>query len=270
MNLSCFDGKVITSKDNPSVKLFGKLMTSKKTRMQYRMFPLEGVRLVFDALKSNAPVRRIFITESALEKNREKLEEFDCSEIDFTCISDELGDRISGTDKTQGIFAQCSFTERSEELGNLKKHGRYAVLYQLQDPGNAGMIIRTADALGLDGVIFSESCDIYNPKVIRSTMGSIFRIPVFHDIPVDDIFLAMNNAEIDTYAAVVDSRAQDIKNTDFNNGGGIFIGNEGNGLPTEISEKCTYKITIKMSGNTDSLNAAMATGIMMWELMKFE
>lgn len=132
------------------------------------------------------------------------------------------------------------------------------------------MIIRTADALGLDGVIFTESCDIYNPKVVRSTMGSIFRIPVYRDIPADDVFAAMDSAEINTYAAVVDRDAVDIKTVDFRNGGGIVIGNEGNGLPEEIILKCTQRITIKMNGNIDSLNAAMATGIIMWELMKFE
>ena len=119
-------------------------------------------------------------------------------------------------------------------------------------------------------MIFTESCDIYNPKVVRSTMGSIFRIPVYRDIPADDVFAAMDSAEINTYAAVVDRDAVDIKTVDFRNGGGIVIGNEGNGLPEEIILKCTQRITIKMNGNIDSLNAAMATGIIMWELMKFE
>ena len=228
MNISGFLSDTVTSKDNPSVKRFRKLMTSKKERFHNRLFALEGSRLVFDALKNNAPV------------------------------------------KTQGIFAECAFIDKTDKLSSLKKRGRYAVLYQLQDPGNAGMIIRTADALGLDGVIFTESCDIYNPKVVRSTMGSIFRIPVYRDIPADDVFAAMDSAEINTYAAVVDRDAVDIKTVDFRNGGGIVIGNEGNGLPEEIILKCTQRITIKMNGNIDSLNAAMATGIIMWELMKFE
>ena len=270
MYLQFSDEKIITSRDNPSIKLFMKLMSSKKARMQYRMFVLEGVRLVFDAIKSNAPVRKIFVTESALEKNRERFEELDFPEAEIICISDELGDRISGTDKTQGVFAQCGFIDRTDSISKLKKHGRYAVLYQLQDPGNAGMIIRTADALGLEGVIFSESCDIYNPKVIRATMGSVFRIPVFHDVSADDVFMALADAQIQPFAAVIDSDAENIKNVDFSDGGAIFIGNEGNGLPKETVEKCGRKVTIKMSGNTDSLNAAMATGIMMWELMKYE
>lgn len=270
MNISDFLSEPVTSKDNPSIKLFRKLMTSKKDRMQYKRFALEGSRLVFDALKSNAPVRKIFVTQSALEKYGDYLRNIECPDINIIVISDELGGKISDTGKTQGIFAECAFIDKTDRLGELKKNGRYAVLYQLQDPGNAGMIIRTADALGLDGVICSESCDIYNPKVVRSTMGSIFRIPVYRDIPVDDVFIAMDNAGISTYAAVVDKNADDIKTIDFSNGGGIIIGNEGNGLPEEIVLKCRERITIKMNGNIDSLNAAMATGIIMWELMKFE
>lgn len=270
MNISGFlsDSDIITSKDNPSVKLFKKLMTSKKERFQHRLFALEGSRLVFDALKSHAPVRKIFVTQSALVKYGDYFKNFEG--LNIIVISDELGGKISDTGKTQGIFAQCAFIDKTDKLSALKKGGRYAVLYQLQDPGNAGMIIRTADALGLDGVIFSESCDIYNPKVIRSTMGSVFRIPVYRDIPVDCVFTAMDNAGINTYAAVVDRNADDIKTVDFRNGGCIVIGNEGNGLPEEIVIKCTQRVTIKMNGNIDSLNAAMATGIIMWELMKFE
>ncbi len=261
-----FLSEVIISKDNPSVKLFRKLITSKKERIINRAFALEGKRLVFDALKNNAPIEKLFITESALEKYREQLKEYDS--IQKLLISDELGKRISDTGNTQGIFAQCSFIEERDNLINLKHRGKYVVLINIQDPGNAGMIIRTADALGLDGVIFSGSCDIYNPKVVRATMGSIFRIPVFYGIVEEDIFNKLKAFDIPSFAAVVDSNVKDLKTTDFSNGGAIFIGNEGNGLGESVISKCTEKITIKMNGNIESLNAAMATGIIMWELMK--
>ena len=115
---------------------------------------------------------------------------------------------------------------------------------------------------------FSESCDIYNPKTVRSTMGSLFRIPVYRDIAEDDIFLALDRAEIPSFAAVVDSDAADLRTVDFSGGGAIFTGNEGNGLSPETVLKCSHRITIKMSGNIESLNAAMAAGIIMWELTK--
>ena len=261
-----FISQHITSKDNSVIKNFRKLMTSKKERRLKRQFVLEGSRLVFDALKNNAPVTKILVTESALEKFCGELEKYRSREI--IRISDELGNKISDTGNTQGVFAQCDFMEECGVLKTLKAHGRYAVLSGLQDPGNAGMIIRTADAMGLDGVIFSGSCDIYNPKVIRATMGSVFRIPVFSDIEEDDVFMKLSAAQIPSYAAVVNMEACDVKSVDFSNGGAIFIGNEGNGLSEKTVSKCTYSITIKMNGNIESLDAAMATGIIMWELTK--
>lgn len=268
MNLFGFSTEIIRSKDNPSVKFFKKLMASKKDRQNNRLFVLEGRRLVFDALKENAPVRRVFITESAAADKAfgEKLSELINDDIKVMVISDEIGNKISDTGNTQGIFAECSFNEKYENTINLKKGGKYIVLYQLQDPGNAGMIIRTADAMGMDGVLFCNSCDVYNPKVVRSTMGSLFRVPVYRSVSLENIFSAAESSDLKTYAAVVEESASDLKKASFDSGGIIFIGNEGNGLPNEVSSVCNEKITIKMTGNIDSLNAAMAAGIMMWEL----
>ncbi len=270
LNNELFYGEIIKSKDNPKIKLYKKLSNSKKERYRYKLFVLEGSRLVFDAVKSNADIRQIYFTSSAAQKYSEELEKLSDSNINVNIISDEMGNYISATECTQGVFAQCSFSDNTSVNGKIKNGGKYAVLYKLQDPGNAGMIIRTADALGLDGVIFCESCDVYNPKVVRSTMGSMFRIPVFRDVLVDELFIALDDADIKSFAAVVDSDAQDVKAVSFKNGGAVFIGNEGNGLDGDIINKCTEKITIKMSGNTESLNAAMASGIMMWELVRDE
>lgn len=261
-----FGNEIITSKDNSLIKHFRKLVNSKKDRYLNREFVLEGSRIVFDALKNNAPIKKLFVTSSANLKYEDKLSEF--SNIEKIIISDELGNKISDTGNTQGVFAQCGFIKDRECIGSLKPCGRYAVLISLQDPGNVGMIIRTADAMGLDGVILSKSCDIYNPKVVRATMGSLFRVPVYSDFSEDDIFIALSKAGLPSFAAVVTPDASDVKKTDFSKGGAIFIGNEGNGLENDTIMKCTHSVTIKMSGNIESLNAAMATGIIMWELMK--
>ncbi len=267
MSSDLFFGEIIKSKDNPKIKLYKKLLNSKKERYTYRLFALEGSRLIFDALKSNAGITQIYFTQTAFEKYCNDIENFD-DDIKINIISDEIGKHISATENTQGVFALCKFSDNTNIIGNLTVNGKYAVLYKLQDPGNAGMIIRTADALGLDGVIFCESCDIYNPKVVRSTMGSMFRIPIYRDVNLNDLFLALSDAKLKSFAAVVSSDAFDVKKTDFSEGGAVFIGNEGNGLDSEITEMCSQSITIKMNGNTESLNAAMAAGIIMWELMR--
>lgn len=262
--------EVIKSKDNPKIKLYRKLLGSKKDRYKYRQFVLEGSRLIFDALKSEAAINQIYLAEFAKEKFLPELERACADNIKINLISDDLGSFISATENTQGIFAQCDFPDNTSISGKIKARGRYAVLYRLQDPGNAGMIVRTADALGLDGVIFCESCDAYNPKAVRAAMGSMFRIPVYRDVDADSLFAALSKAGLKSYGAVVDQLACDVKKLDFKNGGAVFIGNEGNGLDRETIEKCSEKITIPMKGHTESLNAAMAAGIIMWELMRCE
>ena len=101
------------------------------------------------------------------------------------------------------------------------------------------MIIRTADALGLDGAIFCKSCDVYNPKAIRSTMGAIFRIPVYRNVEKEELLEALNEAGLKSYAAVVNNAERDVKRIDFSKGGAVFIGNEGNGLDSSRRDSRT-------------------------------
>lgn len=258
---------VITSRDNPSVKHFRKLLDSKKERSSENAFVIEGKRLVLDAFKSGADIERVFITCAALGKYGEEIGEL-YTRCNVTVISDEIGRWVSDTDNTQGIFAKCSIPQSARSLPALKAGGRYAVMSKVRDPGNVGMIIRTADAFGIDGAIFSESCDIFNPKTVRSTMGSIFRLPVYCDISAEEIFHALECAGLPSFAAVVDREAEDIRNVDLKGGGAVFIGNEANGLDRDIKERCTQLVTIGMNGNAESLNAAMAAGIIMWELVR--
>ena len=142
----------------------------------------------------------------------------------------------------------------------MKSGGKYLVLFGLQDPGNVGMMIRTADALGIDGVIMSGSCDLYSPKVIRSTMGSVFRMKIAVENDSDVLFEELHSAGAVTSAAVTDCS--------FDGTQAVFIGNEGNGLPADIAQRCRRRVIIPMHGNINSLNAAMAAGILMWELSK--
>lgn len=146
--------------------------------------------------------------------------------------------------------------------------GKFVVLSGLQDPGNVGMIIRTADALGLDGVIMSGSCELFSPKVIRSTMGSVFRMRIAVENDEDVLFAALAENSVTASAAVIDKDALPVTECSFEGNQAVFIGNEGNGLNPETAARCSRKIIIPMHGNINSLNAAMAAGILMWELKK--
>ncbi len=257
---------IITSKDNPVIKLYRKLSSSKKERLQYGLFVLEGLRITEDAIREDSGLSQIIITEQAAEKYGDALFQADLRNTKILVISNELGRKIASTDSTQGVFAICRIPV--ERKMTFRENGRYAVLYGVQDPGNAGMIIRTADALGIDGIIMSGSCDLYSPKVVRATMGSIFRMNIFVENDTDRLFDMLEKNNVSSNAAVIDADAVPVTECSFDKCQAVFIGNEGNGLPHEVSHRCTRRVTIPMCGTINSLNAAMAAGILMWELKK--
>ncbi|MBQ3856060.1 MAG: RNA methyltransferase [Ruminococcus sp.] len=257
---------IITSKDNPVIKLYQKLSSSKKERLQYGLFVLEGLRIVEDALREQSGISHLILTKQAYERYGSELFQADLSEARTIVISNELGNRIASTDTTQGVFAICPIPQKRRM--EIVPGGRYIVLFGLQDPGNVGMIIRTADALGLDGAILSGSCELYSPKVVRSTMGSIFRVKTMIENDPEKLFALLSEGGARSSAAVIDTDALPVTECYFEGTEAVFIGNEGNGLPREISQRCDRRVTIPMSGTINSLNAAMAAGILMWELKK--
>ena len=260
----------ITSKDNPNIKLYQKLSANKKYRTEYGMFPLEGLRLINDAVTENAELHCVLMTESFIKKQSVHGEALDFPSVTgkrILYISDEIGARLASTEDTQGIFAICRMKPAISADALAKSGGRYVMLHNIQDPGNMGTIIRTADAMGIDGVFAVGCCDIYSPKAVRSTMGSLFRMKICI-CSAEDAFAAFDKNNISTYAAVVDGSAVSVTDVSFGSGAAVLIGNEGNGLPKEISDRCTERITIKMHGNINSLNAATAASIIMWELTK--
>lgn len=255
----------ITARDNAAVKLYRKLADNRKERMHEKKFVLEGLRLVMDAVKNGAVLTHLFWTKDGYARWNAELLQADLRETRCALISNELGTELSQTQHSQGVYAICQMPQQPVLETLMQSNGIYAILHQLQDPGNAGMILRTADAMGLDGVIYSASCDIYSPKVVRATMGSLFRVPV---CCVPDIFPVLqicHDADVETCAAVVSGEAELVGSCAFRKGTAVIIGNEGNGLPQNVSDACDRRVTIPMCGTIESLNAAMAAGIILWE-----
>ena len=257
---------IITSKDNPVIKLYQKLSSSKKERLEYGLFVLEGLRIVEDAVREEASLSHIILTKQAYDKYGDEIFQADLRDTRTLVISNELGNRISSTEKTQGVFAICRIPAAKAPV--FSENGRYVVLYGLQDPGNVGMIIRTADALGMDGIFLCGSCELYSPKVIRSTMGSVFRTNIHIISDPDELFSLFEKNRVNTSAAVIDSDAVPVTECAFSGSEAVFIGNEGNGLPPETAARCSRKVIIPMQGSINSLNAAMAAGILMWEIRR--
>lgn len=256
----------ITGKNNDLIKNAKKLLSSSKQRKEQGMFVLEGARLVFDVLNSFYDVEYFFTTQFAYDKYPRQADEMIGKAKSSFFISDDLAEKLSETQSSQGIFAVC----KTEVSGNAKneKANKLVALDNVQDPGNLGAILRTAEALGIDGVIVGGGCDIYNPKVLRASMGSILRIPVYQ---TDNLMKVLSELKANGMAVFGTSPLADAKKItemDFSSPCICVIGNEANGISSEIINICNELITIPMLGRAESLNASVAASITMWEMLR--
>ena len=259
----------ITSKDNPKYKMLSALMSSKKERAAQGQFVAEGLRLVLDAVKSGIVPVSVFSSESFAAKFPEKLEVICKGCKNCYVITDALAEKISDTKTPQGVFAVFNTLDKNLNIDTIYNNGHFIFIVSLQDPGNVGTIIRTAEAMGLSGVIVTSDCpDVYSPKVLRSTMGSAFRIPIAVCADAVDTLQLLHDKGFVTYAAVLNEKSLKLGEFDFPDKAVALIGNEANGLAEEVSNRCTNTLMIPMKGNAESLNAASAANIIMWEMSK--
>ena len=254
----------IDSISNPKVKHAVKISTSSSYRKECGEFFLEGLRLCFDAAVNGVKTKAVFYTEKAFEKSEKELSEIIKFSENAYVISQALSDKRSQTQTSQGVFCLC---EAEENKAVFVKGKKYIALDNVQNPDNLGAISRTAEALGIKGLIMSGGCDIYNPKALRASMGSLLRLDI---IKTQSLPLYLENAKKNgakVFATTPDSDASDITKTDMTGTVICVIGNEAKGVSDEVFSVCE-KITIKMPGRAESLNAAMAAAITMWEMMK--
>lgn len=265
---------LISGRDNPKIKQYKKLSSSKKARADQGLFVVEGMRGVLDLIAlseelDTVRVVAVFYTAASIEKYRgqlaveliERLDERVCFEI-----TEQVAEKMSDVGQTQGAFAVAETLDRRLTADEITAGGKYLVLDNIQDPGNLGTMLRTAAAVGIDGVILTNNTvDLYNPKVVRSAMGSMPRVKLYIENSFERAAELLHAAGIRTCAAVV-SGGSDIRGFDFLGGCAAVIGNEGKGLPDEHARLCTDRVTIRMSGSMDSLNAAIAGTIFLWEM----
>lgn len=253
----------ITARDNNNIKQVISLIASSKKRRENGLFVLEGLRLVDDAKLSGYSFKTLFLSETAILKNSEEAEALSKVSAKTYVLPDSLFEKISDTVNPQGFLAVC---EISKSLKELKRDGKYIALENLSDPSNLGAISRTAEAFGFDGIILSsDSADPYAPKSFRASMGALLRIPI---MITDDIIDTAEKFGIKTYAAVIDENAAPINCVEFEKGSMVIIGNEANGIRKDTISKSNKLITIPMSGRAESLNAATAAAIIMWEMSR--
>ncbi len=260
---------MITSTSNPRVKNLIQLQKKGKARREQQVFVVEGIKMVLEAPKER--LKEIYMSESFAKDEahykaaRKKAEQSGCF---MEVLSDKVFKEASDTMTPQGIMAVVSMkTCRWQDLvgAKTKEEKLILVLESLQDPGNLGTILRTGEGAGIDGVILNKtSVDPYMPKVIRSTMGSIYRMPVAIADNLTEVIEEMRGNGIRVYAAHLKGK-KSYYEQDYRKGTCFMIGNEANGLTDELANMATDYILIPMSGQVESLNAGVASALLMYE-----
>lgn len=253
---------IIESSQNRIIKEI-KALSEKKHRDDKGVFIADGLRFVMEIPK-DMDIEKIIFSESFISKN--DISAFE-KRAECYVISDKLFSSLSDTKNPQGIMAVCpKMIYKVSDI--IKKDGFYVIAEEMNDPGNLGTVIRTAHAAGCDGIILSKgSVDLYNPKVLRSTMGSVFKIPVVVNADLDEVADIMKMNGIKVYAAHLKGKKYHY-NTDLKKGCAFMLGNEARGLSNHAAELCDELIRIPMPGNAESLNASVAAAILIYEAVR--
>lgn len=251
---------MITAASNSRIKRLVQLNQKAKARREEDVFVVEGAKMFLEApLKK---LREVYVSETFLEKCscRERLEE-----TGYEVVSDQIFGKISDTCTPQGILCVVEqFHYNMKELLQ-KENPVFLLLENIQDPGNLGTMLRTGEGAGISGVIMSrDTVDLYNPKVIRSTMGSIYRMPFLYAEDFAETIREVQRAGVSVYAAHLKGEASYVRQ-DYKKGTAFLIGNEGNGLKEETADLADIYIRIPMEGRVESLNAAVAASVLMYE-----
>ena len=256
--------QVITSKDNECVKEIKKLK-EKKYREQEKKYIVEGIKLVQEAIFENANIDKIVVCEDcANDGSLEKALLYEIAKFNCVYVTKKIFDTITDVSNPQGILA---IINKKENLELSFDEDIIVALDGIQDPGNLGTILRTLDSTNLKQIILSEStADPYNPKVVRSSMGAIFRVNI---IQSKNLVETLEKIKKNKYKIMVTSLETEnsIYDTDYNKKI-LVIGNEANGVSKEVLELADEKVKIPMLGKTESLNAAVATSIILYEYVR--
>lgn len=283
---------MITSTSNPRVKQVIQWQTKSKERRRDQVFVAEGLKMYLEAPKQL--IKEVYLSESFRkqleeppkpsdkmpDKRSDKLSNklsdklsdklldklFDnLSYSGCETVSDEVFARMSDTQTPQGILAVLAQPEYKLNQLLKQENPLFVVLENLQDPGNLGTILRTGEGAGITGVIIGEgSVDIFNPKVIRSTMGSIYRVPFLYEADLLQTLEQLHAAGVKTYAAHLRGETY-YDSFCFRGPTAFLIGNEGNGLTQTLSDAASSYLKIPMEGELESLNASVAAALLMYE-----
>lgn len=257
---------MISSTSNPQIKNLIQLQKKSKARTEQEAFVIEGIKM-FEESRDGGYLIKAYVTESFYEEKRTDDPDYF---LDFTyeVVQDSVLKEASDTLTPQGIMAVVKKPLYNLEQMILNPSANLVLLEDIRDPGNLGTILRTAEGAGVTGIILSKtSVDMYNPKVIRSTMGAIYRMPFVYADDFKETLKQIKQNNITIYAAHLAATC-DYDEVNYQGKCAIMIGNEANGLSDEIAQMSNHYIKIPMAGNVESLNAAIAAAILMYEVYR--
>lgn len=248
----------IQSKQNAKLKHWRKLLTA-KGRRQSGTYLIEGTHLVEEAIKFKQPIKAIMLSDSYDDALLSQIAEYPTY-----CLRENLSDSLSTTPQPQGIYAELEFPRHDDQI--LATAKRLLLVDQVQDPGNLGTMIRTADAAGFDAVVLGEgTVDLYNDKVLRATQGSLWHLPII-TASLFSLIPQLQEWGVKVCATALHQEAIDYRQLVKNQPIAIIVGNEGSGVDSQLIEQANTAVYIPMYGSAESLNVAVAAGILMFQL----
>ncbi len=257
----------ISSCLNSKVKEYLKLRDNKKYKNSKNKFTVEGVRSIHDVIKNKVQIDRLFLTENCIKKiSNTKYNLNDYSEI--CIINEKIAKKMSLLKSNQGAFAVVKKPDNFK-LEKIRRNDLILALYNIQDPGNLGTILRSALSFGFLKIVVFNCCDVYSAKVIRSSVGTIFRLSFLISKDFYELLDFFQKNNIPTFASTPRKDAMSSKKLE-NKKGVLILGNEGSGLPQEIIQHCKFKVKIEMKKDADSLNVATAGSILMYEMKSLD
>ena len=275
-----FSGEIINSRQNKNVVRLMKL-TDRRARQAERVFRFDGVKLLCEAIGNGLSLDTVFVRASSADKLCESMERlYGYGAEDIKCrvllVSDELFDKISEENSPEGVITVAEYIDKFHKSyiikeGNIptESDGGILLLESVRDPQNVGAIIRSAKALGISAIAMSDDCaDIYNPRTVRAAMGTLFSMPI---VRVDDLpgyVASLRKGGRKVYAAALDDTAVELGSFCLEKGTCVVVGNEGHGLSRELMDACDGRLYIPMSQGAESLNAAVAASLIMWEMRR--
>lgn len=255
---------MITSASNQQIKDIQLLLEKSRFRREKGLFVIEGIRMFLET-----PVKlieRVYASEEFMKKS---IHASKVSKLPHEIISDQVFKKMSATQTPQGILALVRMPKYDiASLMAMKGDDMYLILNEIQDPGNMGTMLRTAEGAGVKAVILDKGCtDLFNPKVIRSTMGSIYRVPFIITEDLEKTLQLMKKSGVRLVAGHLKGQTY-YEDVDYSGSIGIMIGNEGRGLSDNAAALADIKVRIPMEGKVESLNAAISAALFMYEVRR--